>query len=234
MTTRKSIAERFWAKVQKTDGCWLWTASNTGGRKGYEYGTFRVNGRNVKAHRMAYELHHGVTLQPAECVLHSCDNPPCVNPAHLRIGTRKDNRADFDERGQPWQKTRTHCPKGHPYEGRNLIMRYGRRHCRRCMRMAGLDYYQRNKAEITAKKRTGPPPLEVRRAIAKNALEARWSKPREMAWHKWYSAAREDMAFRYGVRGVPQDRYKEQRALGRTPDQAVEAIYDNMAARGEL
>lgn len=174
MATRKSIAERFWAKVQKTDTCWLWTAAKTP----TGYGNIRVAGRSLQSHRLSYEMYHGVALTPEQCILHSCDVRACVNPSHLRIGTRADNRRDFDERHTAWQQTRTHCPQGHAYEGHNLIMRYGRRHCRICMRVAGREFYQRNKAEITAKKRTGPLAPEVRRENARNASLERWRKHR--------------------------------------------------------
>jgi hypothetical protein len=57
--------------------------------------------------------------------------------------------------------------------------------------------------------------------------------PSVNTWSGWYWLAREDMAFRYGIRRVPTDRYKEQHALGRTPTEAAKAIYDQMQARGE-
>lgn len=88
--TYPSIKERFWAKVDRSGACWLWT----GGRRGDGYGAFTAPGRNsYGAHRFSYELHHG-SIPDGMCVMHTCDMPICVNPAHLRLGTNKENAAD--------------------------------------------------------------------------------------------------------------------------------------------
>lgn len=86
---------RFWSKVEiKPSGCWEWTASLVRG-----YGSFKPSKKvNWKAHRLAYLMAHG-SLDPALDVLHSCDNKPCCNPAHLREGTHKENMDDREARG---------------------------------------------------------------------------------------------------------------------------------------
>lgn len=81
---------------------------------GYVYvGHGREGQRRVGAHRVAWEKANGRTLLPGEVVRHSCDNPPCVNPAHLLIGTIGDNNRDMAARGRHWAQRRTAFGCGH-------------------------------------------------------------------------------------------------------------------------
>ena len=97
-----TLAERFWSKVEKGDPleCWEWTAFTLDDRGGY--GQFRVGGASgamIGAHRVAWELVNG-EIPDGMCILHSCDNPPCVNPGHLFLGTKTDNAEDRDQKGR--------------------------------------------------------------------------------------------------------------------------------------
>lgn len=85
-----SAETRFWRKVQKTDGCWLWMASKN--KDGYgEF--FGEAGKHISAHRFSYFIHYG-EIPAGMCVCHECDNPSCVKPEHLFLGTVEDNRND--------------------------------------------------------------------------------------------------------------------------------------------
>lgn len=87
--------KRFWDKVQKTDGCWLWTAGKSNG-----YGMYRPTSRTQKwAHRMSWELHFGL-IPDGLCVCHRCDTPACVRPDHLFLGTKRDNSLDRHAKGR--------------------------------------------------------------------------------------------------------------------------------------
>jgi hypothetical protein len=89
-----ALPERFWAKVIKTETCWLWQASKN--RKGY--GLFGL-GRTRIAHRIAFEDAYGQSAA-GKVVMHTCDTPACVNPAHLRLGTPLDNARDSAAKGR--------------------------------------------------------------------------------------------------------------------------------------
>ena len=92
---KQTVEERFWSKVKKTNGCWLWLDVPDA----YGYGIFFIWPQNKKAHRISWEIHNGAI--PAQLhVLHSCDNPLCVNPQHLFLGTQADNNRDCIAKGR--------------------------------------------------------------------------------------------------------------------------------------
>lgn len=91
----RPLAERFWEQVDTSGECWTWT----GGRLPSGYGRLQENKRTVLAHRVSWELHFGGAV-PKLLVLHHCDNPPCVRPSHLFLGTHKDNAEDRERKGR--------------------------------------------------------------------------------------------------------------------------------------
>jgi hypothetical protein len=92
-----TFRERFWAKVKKGDGCWLWTAS----RRSNNYGSLCIGRRgiNVSAHIASWMIHFG-PVPEGLLVCHRCDNPPCVRPNHLWLGTHHDNSLDAFIKGR--------------------------------------------------------------------------------------------------------------------------------------
>lgn len=88
--------QNFWNKVCVEDAneCWLWTGTTDG-----KYGVFNVNYKMEKAHRVSWVIHFG-EIPKGLLVLHKCDNPPCVNPHHLFLGTLSDNTRDSIDKGR--------------------------------------------------------------------------------------------------------------------------------------
>jgi hypothetical protein len=89
------LTQRFWAKVHKTDTCWIWTASYDS----WGYGHIKIGAKAAKANRVAWELTYG-SIPEGMCVLHRCDNPACVRPEHLFLGTNADNVKDRTIKGR--------------------------------------------------------------------------------------------------------------------------------------
>lgn len=86
---------RFWSKVEKSDGCWLWTAA----RITRGYGMFSFKDTPLTAHQVAYVLSFG-PIPEGKHICHHCDTPPCCRPDHLYAGTPAQNMADRDKRGR--------------------------------------------------------------------------------------------------------------------------------------
>lgn len=127
----------FFNKLSMGDGCWEWQAQRD--KKGY--GRLTTGGKKVFAHRFSYELFVGPVGDLFVC--HSCDNPSCVRPDHLFVGTHADNMADMRAKGRGHRRpSPALCPKGHddwvvrPSRTRNF-----NRECRTCARERSKKSY---------------------------------------------------------------------------------------------
>lgn len=113
MARKKHPPDRFWALVQRSeepDGCWWWIGATAGGTG---YGVFNDGDNTVLAHRYSFKITRPSLDIEGLIVRHRCDNPLCVNPRHLRIGTQKDNVRDMDERGRRVNKPAVGEAHGH-------------------------------------------------------------------------------------------------------------------------
>lgn len=131
---KEEILQRFLVKVDKTSDCWLWTGeiSNKG------YGRFRYKGSRVSAHRVSYTLFKGEIR--GLCVLHKCDNPRCVNPDHLFLGTHRDNLMDAIKKGRHMVGDKNPC-RIHPE-----IIRRGENHNMAKLNNAEVEYIKKELA----------------------------------------------------------------------------------------
>jgi hypothetical protein len=100
----------FLSHIDKTGDCWVWT----GCLNAYGYGVTRINGKLYTAHRFSWFMTHG-PIPDGLCILHKCDNPPCVNPSHLFIGTKADNMWDKSFKGRHHYQT-INCKRGHKFD----------------------------------------------------------------------------------------------------------------------
>jgi len=134
---------RFWAKIDKTETCWLWTAAIDA----WGYGRFwTTDGKMHQAHRWLYESERGPVEGRAH-LDHLCRNPACVRPDHLEPVPCRVNLM----RGETLAAAnvrKTHCPQGHPYDEANTARKAGnRRSCRACARdYARRRYHERANA----------------------------------------------------------------------------------------
>ena len=133
--------KKFHEKYRKTKTCWIWT----GPKSQQGYGHFGLQRRTRWAHRISYVIHKG--LMPKDSIImHTCDNPSCVNPDHLVAATQRDNLIDCIDKGRNFYKSKTHCPRGHEYSGDNLyITAKGHRQCLICKREAKARWEKKRK-----------------------------------------------------------------------------------------
>lgn len=129
-----NTAATFWARVRRgpDDACWEWQGLQT--PKGY--GQVRFNGKNLRAHRLAWELTFG-SVPDGMFVCHKCDNPSCVNPGHLFLGTPSDNMLDKQNKGRTAIGERVGSARLNPADV--VEIRASNQGCRVLARRYGVD-----------------------------------------------------------------------------------------------
>jgi hypothetical protein len=148
--------DSFWDRVGVggADECWPWLA----GRLANGYGQFRGRSQNEKSHRVALAMHTREPVPDEAVVCHTCDNPPCCNPAHLFLGTHADNARDSREKGRRWYQSRTLCRRGlHEWTVENTFLIHDRNgngvtSCRLCRADSQRARYHRTDRATRKKK----------------------------------------------------------------------------------
>jgi hypothetical protein len=130
---RGTVQERLERRlVRMPNGCLEWT----GYRQPGGYGRINVRGHQELVHRVAWGLANCRPVPDGMFILHSCDNPPCCEPTHLRPGSHTDNMTERQARGRCNAGIRntekTHCSRGHEFSEANTYLHDGSRYCRPC------------------------------------------------------------------------------------------------------
>lgn len=116
-------------KIDNNTGCWLWQ----GGKNNLGYGMMRDGKKMRTAHRVSYEEHNNTVIPQNLVTMHSCDNPGCVCPHHLSLGTRRDNVQDMMSKG-----------RGKPFGGRGMLgKKMPKTKCPHCNRKIANNSYAR-------------------------------------------------------------------------------------------
>ena len=201
---------RFWSKVRITEAadCWLWIAA----RHIKGYGAVKYNKRMWKAHRVAWELVNG-PIPESMLVLHHCDNPPCVNPKHLWLGTQQDNVADRDAKGRQASGDRSGS-RLHPESRPRGETHYTKLHPEKVIR--GDEHYARRRPDLLAwgdknGSRKHPERLRPRRGVDNEQSKLTEAQVREI---REASEAQHIIAKRFGISQMHVSRIKARTRWG--------------------
>lgn len=186
-------AQRFWSGVDKRgpDECWPWRRTTDG--KGY--GTFWLRKGQHRAHRVAWAIANQGASAAGLMGCHACDNTLCCNPAHIWMGTNKENQTDAFRKGRqvppplrpgysPWNKGRSHCKRGHEFTPENTVIRKSKgvtmRKCGACMALRGEGPKRKWPAALAQEpaKVEGPSPESARAFAARLGFEPAKAAPK--------------------------------------------------------
>jgi len=189
-------------------GCLEWT----GWRTATGYGVRAFRGRGQNTHRLMYMAVIGAIPDGMQ-ILHSCDNPPCMNPRHLSLGTGQKNMQESVERGRHYEAVKPNCDRGHPLSGANLyVCKDERRHCRTCQRARQrMRLGWPEDLAYSVPRKQGWPPKDLVRIEPKKTrkqLSAHCSKGHELSGRNRYVTPKGNVECRT-CRQLARNRYGE-------------------------
>ena len=138
---KQTLRDRFNSKFTKSDGCWEWKAAlDFSG-----YGQIRYGKRMYHASRISWFLETGHLPSSNIFVCHKCDNPKCVRPSHLFLGTQSENQIDSSRKLRHRCARKTHCSRDHEFSLSNTYWSLGQRCCRLCKAESSAKQYLKKK-----------------------------------------------------------------------------------------
>jgi hypothetical protein len=161
----------FQDKIKITEsGCWEWTK----GKVSYGYGVAWYKGQGCRAHRLSYQLYFG-EIPDGLCICHKCDNPTCINPEHLFLGTNKDNIRDRDAKGHNANDRKKYCKFGHEFTIDNTYNYCGSRYCKMCHCLRSKKryaIYKQSKISLSSENLRGECKMEKIEMLVTNLIAA--------------------------------------------------------------
>lgn len=152
----RHAAKKLNARTLRTSGCWLWIGSVDW----LGYGQIHLRTGVVRTNRLALVCHTKRQIPTGLYACHRCDNPRCVRPSHLFVGSNSDNKKDSVSKRRHYNTRKTHCSRGHAYAGANLLVVHRHsgpyRRCRECERARWRAKYHKQRALDAALKEVMP------------------------------------------------------------------------------